>query len=60
MQIVRKKWKIPVLLISGHLTEAEEQVAVLSEASVLRKPIDREILLSLVKLVVQRGSLDHR
>jgi len=60
MQIVRKKWKIPVLLISGHLTETEEQVAILSQACVLRKPIDRDALLPLVKLAVQRGSIDHR
>ncbi|HKN85504.1 MAG TPA: response regulator [Nitrospiraceae bacterium] len=60
MQIVRKKWKIPVLLISGHLTEVEEQVAILSEACVLRKPIDRDTLLPLVKLAIQRGSLDNR
>lgn len=60
LQIVRKKWKIPVLLISGHLSEAEEQVANLNEAWVLRKPIDRDALLPLVKLAVQRGNLDDR
>lgn len=60
MQIVRKKWKIPVLLISGHLTEAEEHIANLNEACVLRKPIDRDALLPLVKLAVQRGRLDDR
>jgi len=60
MQIVRKKWKIPVLLISGHLTEAEEQVVIMNEACVLRKPIDRDTLLPLVNQAVQRGRLDDR
>jgi len=60
LQIVRKKWKIPVLLISGHLSEVEEQVATLSDACVLRKPIDRDALLPLVKLAVERGRLDDR
>ena len=60
MQIVRKKWKIPVLLMSGYLTDAEEQVVALSDACVLRKPIDRDALLSLVKSAVQRGNLDDR
>ena len=60
MQIVRKKWKIPVLLISGHLTEAEEQVVIMNDACVLRKPIDRDMLLPLVNEAVQRGRLDDR
>ena len=60
IQIVRKKWKIPVLLISGPLTEAEEQIAILSEACVVRKPIEPNILLPLVRLAVEQGSLDKR
>jgi len=60
IQIVRRKWKIPVLLISGHLTETEEQVAILSDARVLRKPIDRDALLPIVKLAVQQGNINDR
>lgn len=57
LRIVRKKWKIPVLLISGDLNEAEEQIAKLNHACVLRKPIERDDLLPIVNLAVQRGHL---
>jgi CheY-like chemotaxis protein len=60
LHIIRKKWKIPVLLISGDLSEGEEQVARLSDACVLRKPIDRQALLPMVKLAVKRGSAIDR
>jgi DNA-binding response OmpR family regulator len=60
LHIVRKTWNIPVLIISGDLSEVAEQVASLNDAYVLRKPIAREALLPMVKLAVQRGSIGDR
>ena len=60
LQIIRKKWGTPVLLMSGNLDEGEEQVVGLYGARVLRKPIDRQTLLPLVKLAVTRGNAIDR
>jgi CheY-like chemotaxis protein len=57
LHIVKRTWSIPVLLVSGDLSEGEELVAMSSDASVLRKPFDTETLIPMVKLALLRQGI---
>ncbi|WP_447986779.1 response regulator [Nitrospira sp. Nam74] len=57
LHIVKRTWSIPVLFVSGDLSEGEELVARSNDASVLRKPFDTSTLIPMVKLALLRGGI---
>jgi CheY-like chemotaxis protein len=57
LHIVKRTWSIPVLLVSGDLSEGEELVAMSSDASVLRKPFDTATLIPMVKLALLKQGI---